>query len=61
MPDEEELLAWAHKHNVPGTFEELCQNEVRARLGGGASSQDRLGGGANRRGYKTGWGGGATG
>ena len=28
VPDEEELMVWAKKKNIPGTFEELCKNEV---------------------------------
>ena len=32
VPDEEELMAWAKKNNVAGTFGELCNNEVTAAL-----------------------------
>ena len=28
VPDEEELLEWAKKRNISGTFQELCEMEV---------------------------------
>lgn len=28
VPDQEELEKFAKKQNIPGCFEELCQNEV---------------------------------
>ena len=31
VPDEEELMTWAKKNNVPGTFDALCKNEVCCR------------------------------
>ena len=29
VPDEEELMAWAQKQQITGTFDELCKNEVK--------------------------------
>lgn len=33
VPDEEELMAWAKKHNVSGSFKELCENDVSRLCG----------------------------
>lgn len=32
VPDEEELMVWAKKHQITGTFTELCKNEVQWNL-----------------------------
>ena len=29
VPDEEVLLDYAQKQNIPGSFKELCSNEVK--------------------------------